>query len=454
MTFVMTRNRGQRMWGSRGKGTTVVGGGGDAGVTGEWVNERYVSIDFFNRMFYIEGRIQTWTRSEETDWTLVSEVSGVAFYPNRDLTTVEEYNETTGVYTKTVYVVDRTRISGGIWSESFVSSLGLNDAGGSGGGSTTLAGLTDVSLSSLSNGQALIYRNGVWRNETIQSGGGGTVTSVGMTVPSGFAVTPVSITSSGTFTIAFGGTLTKNQVLATPATANGTPGWRALVASDIPDLSSTYLTSSALNGYATQQWVSQNYLGINATAAKATQLATARTLWGQSFDGTENITGSLSNVGNVITSEHGENYLEGFRTIELYGKGGQNPSNYGGYIDFHYNDDSNDYTSRIIEDAYGRLYLDAPNGVRIGNALLRWDSTYNALRIDRLSSGSIMAGNLYATGYISALGMNGGSSSIDDMTFGNVHAQRFYVGTNRYIYLDGTTLKFYDNGTIKTIAFS
>ncbi len=41
------------------------------------------------------------------------------------------------------------------------------------------------------------------------------------------------------------------------------------------------------------------YLGINATAAAATKLATARSIWGQSFDGTANVTGALSNVTNI-----------------------------------------------------------------------------------------------------------------------------------------------------------
>ena len=37
---------------------------------------------------------------------------------------------------------------------------------------------------------------------------------------------------------------------------------------------------------------------------------------------------------------------------------------------------------------------------------------------------------------------------------GKMYASRFYVGTNRYIYLDGTTLKYNDNGTVKTIVLS
>lgn len=40
-------------------------------------------------------------------------------------------------------------------------------------------------------------------------------------------------------------------------------------------------------------------------------------------------------------------------------------ANNGGYIDFHFNNSSSDYTSRIIEGSNGSLNLVAPNGVKI-----------------------------------------------------------------------------------------
>ena len=45
--------------------------------------------------------------------------------------------------------------------------------------------------------------------------------------------------------------------------------------------------------------LSQKYLGINATASKATQLANSRTLWGQSFNGTADVSGNMSGVGSL-----------------------------------------------------------------------------------------------------------------------------------------------------------
>lgn len=68
-----------------------------------------------------------------------------------------------------------------------------------------------------------------------QSGGGssGTVTSVGLTLPSIFAVAGSPITSSGTFAVSLT-SQTAGQVFAAPAGANGVPSFRAIAATDLP----------------------------------------------------------------------------------------------------------------------------------------------------------------------------------------------------------------------------
>ena len=73
-----------------------------------------------------------------------------------------------------------------------------------------------------------------------------------------------------------------------------------------------------LTNYATKAWVQGQgylvkavadgyYLGKTATAEAAKKLATARTLWGQSFDGTQNVTGNMSSVGNISFEASGKN---------------------------------------------------------------------------------------------------------------------------------------------------
>lgn len=82
----------------------------------------------------------------------------------------------------------------------------------------------------------------------------------------------------------------------------------------------------------------------------------------------------------------------------------------GGYIDFHYNNSSADFTSRIIESASGILSisggLSLGSTLKLGNGVLSWDGSANAWKL---------TGNFYATGFISAGGVSsdGGTSGVD-----------------------------------------
>lgn len=79
----------------------------------------------------------------------------------------------------------------------------------------------------------------------ITSGGTGTVTSVGMTVPSFLSVAGSPITSSGTLAVSLA-TQAANLVFAGPSSgAAAAPAFRTLVAADIPALSYAPLTSGS-----------------------------------------------------------------------------------------------------------------------------------------------------------------------------------------------------------------
>jgi hypothetical protein len=71
-------------------------------------------------------------------------------------------------------------------------------------------------------------------NLTWAAGSGGTVTSIGVTVPSFLSVSPATITTSGTFTITLA-TKSANLVFAGPTSGGAaTPTFRSLVAGDLP----------------------------------------------------------------------------------------------------------------------------------------------------------------------------------------------------------------------------
>lgn len=79
--------------------------------------------------------------------------------------------------------------------------------------------------------------------KTVGGSGSGTVTSVALTVPGIFSVSGSPITSSGTLVVSVANQ-SANRVWAGPATgADAAPTFRALVAADIPDLSSVYATA-------------------------------------------------------------------------------------------------------------------------------------------------------------------------------------------------------------------
>lgn len=165
------------------------------------------------------------------------------------------------------------------------------------------------------------------------------------------------------------------------------------------------------------------------------------TFWGQNWTNGGDVGGSISAGANG-------GFIDQFHAIELNNAGSL--SGYGGYIDFHFDGNSADYTSRIIEDSTGQLHFDCANGIRIGDGVIVWDSTNNALKVIKADG---TAGNIYATGGVSALGMSAGVSSMDAMTFVNVTAEKYYLDSTHYLYLDSGVLKYNDNGTVRTVAF-
>ena len=204
-------------------GNVNVGGqlrmGGNLVATQSWVGQNYLSIAFFRQLFraYKPGATSSDPDLEVAPNTLSSDITNI----------------------KAMF---------GFWTQQYISALGNNPGGGGGGGgggASSLSELTDVTITSPTDGQVLTFdqSQGSWVNATLNM-------------------------------------LTMSDV------------WEALGASGNDQIDASHL-STALTGYATQTWVGNNYLGINATAQAAVKLLNARSIWGQSFDGTANIKGTL-----------------------------------------------------------------------------------------------------------------------------------------------------------------
>lgn len=196
------------------------------------------------------------------------------------------------------------------------------------------------------------------------------------------------------------------------------------------------------------------YLDINGTAKAASKLATARGIWGQTFDGTNNVSGNLSGVGDISVSKstfslssNGNSLIGLNSNKDLY-------FGYGFFEDTGENTHITLYGSKTLINTYDgsnhhnfwfkENYLSMPNDgeLRIGNGKLMWDETNKAFRMTSVNGGNC---NFYCDGGITALGIQSTSASNSDFTFKNVKVnENLYIGdTTKYFRNSGDDIELY-----------
>lgn len=189
--------------------------------------------------------------------------------------------------------------------------------------------------------------------------------------------------------------------------------------------SHTHSTSeiSGLNSYVKGTKVS------NASAAD--RLANARTIWGQSFNGTDNITGNLkmgsAGGGSIQLWMNSGNMLDRTNNTLHIGYGLKDSSegeiNLDAYVTRIYTDNLSrhyDFKSNVFDVNTNAIHFGS--GASGGN--ISWDRANNAFKIE---------GNVYATGGITALGVSNNATTSNnlDFTFRSVTSKR------NIIYADG-----------------
>lgn len=182
-------------------------------------------------------------------------------------------------------------------------------------------------------------------------------------------------------------------------------------------------------------------------ADKATQLANPRTIWGQSFNGTDNINGNLkmgsAGGGSIQLWMNDGNMLDRTDNTLHIGYGLKELSNGWILLDA--------YATRVYTSNYSKHYDFKSNvfdvnsnqihfGSETNGGKISWDAANNAFKIE---------GNVYATGGITALGVsnNATTSNNVDFTFKSVTSPTYNFSNRSYLTEASTgsinTLKLY-----------
>ena len=327
------------MWG----GDSAAGGGGGlnssalAGyATQQYVEENYVGKPFFNDLFTIHGKEKVTVvdggSTTETETEII-------MLPNEIPSTVTTTDEETGVVTTTERTITSIEANYGFWSESFISALGLNSGGG-GGGTSLNEPLLSINQAGLAahpsaSGQTIVWNGSAWVYGNAGGGGGGTgtVTSVAMTVPTGFDISGSPITAAGTLALSFASgyslpTTAKQSDWDTAFTNSHTHANKSVLdgitAQKVADWDDAIIGLNTAMGYITTL---QGYF-TNGVANNAARLSTvSKTLWGNTYwtsggvptsVGTTTSPASLSNVTNITMS--GQISIGGFVIEVVDGK--------------------------------------------------------------------------------------------------------------------------------------
>jgi hypothetical protein len=179
---------------------------------------------------------------------------------------------------------------------TFTLNAGLND-------------LTDVVLSSPSNGQIIQYNGTNWVNVTpTWTSNTGTVTSVALALPSDtFTISGSPVTTSGTLTGTYK-SQTKKFVLAAPWGVDGTPFWRQLHPSDLQQSGATTGQVITWNG---TEWAAANPPGgVTSVAAGNGMNFTTITATGSVVLGTPSSI-TLSSTNSVTSTSHTHAFVPG-----------------------------------------------------------------------------------------------------------------------------------------------
>lgn len=216
------------------------------------------------------------------------------------------------------------------------------------------------------------------------------VTQVAMTVPTGFTISGSPVTKSGTLALGF----TSGYSLPTTAKQSN---WDTAYSER-----HTHSNKSVLDGIISTKvshWDTAYGWGNHANAGYMLRTEGMRFLVQGAYVAARFVTASGASDTERAATAQGDGYIEWWSS--------------GGYFNHEMG-----FIRAKGNVEVGTSITDTAHYLQIGGGRLYWDSTNNALYVQKVDSqGNVTAANFYATGGVSALGMSvGGTPSMNTLT--------------------------------------
>ena len=220
------------------------------------------------------------------------------------------------------------------------------------------------------------------------------VTQVAMTVPTGFTISGSPVTKSGTLALGF------TSGYSLPTTAKQSQ-WDTAYSER-----HTHSNKSVLDGITSTKvsnWDTAYGWGNHANAGYMLRTEGMRFLVQDAYVAARFVTASGASDTERAAKAQGDGYIEWWSS--------------GGYFNHEMG-----FIRAKGNVEVGTGTTDTAHYLQIGGGRLYWDSTNNALYVQKVDSqGNVTAANFYATGGVSALGMSvGGTPSMNALTLQNL----------------------------------
>lgn len=370
---------------TKGNGGSANSGGGGGSLAGyatqAWVNEGFVSIDFFNRLFTVYGPGET---SSDPD---------VVIEPNDLDSTIKNI--------KAMF---------GLWTEQYLSALGLNPGGT--GSATSLSMLDDVDITTPTNGQALVYNATTlkWENQTISTVTAlANLTDVLLTSP---AANQVLLYNGSNWVNSSVKTINGYSIFGTgdiPASGGGTGAYLSIYGGQMyGDVYSNYIGlafSSNDDAYIRLSSSYSNYDGFIARSGDGMCFGARNLSKGLVLDmetGKARFTHNIAIGGytnsNFLLYNYGATY-----SVNGYDCNADTGYSMAGNIILRYNGNGSGLNSTILSAGGNGIYI-RPNGSTnsSGQSVFK-NNGYVGINTDSPSYTLHVSGTIYATGEITAL---------------------------------------------------